>query len=759
MLRGFLTNRPEKELRATTEEYLRSLNDALTNPRSCNVRLLHPDAQPWLTPVIGSGCATSKEHRFVLCHEARLLMQAVAHGYKDRDVGGEPLADAVYRFTEDLIRDRLRLSGCPCDVADNNDVSEAKDGRRRPLWLRDLFVASTLLARLYWEIKALGNDAPRRSDHDDEAVLVPGSLARGRLQEEFIEPCRDVVTVLQSQASIAARDIVGGANSASVRGTLENLLGVAKAHLSARENEDLHVQLTVVQSLAELAWFCLTWAAKPQVYPGWGDLLLQLSHYDPENRSVGIPLFKSINAAGEFIKQDYERITRLRDEGKVPAASKVYEPVAQLLNEQYALRREVASAGGQLADRPSGFRRQSVAMGTALTQTTTDSEFEEHVAGRNLLQVPPPAVAFVTSFDLELELCLLALEKPFTVALPVYARYRTQRVANTCWIGLRVPGQDERSDHGLSSLVGPRDDKGADPRTGWFVLNQRNLEELDRAGQLGPVVVRLAGCPLIAPPDLHNERSESLLMELIHHLRPSLMELSREESRKVVEDFVGGPVGKSERQWQTQRAKAMEFVRTTLDLLPAVLINEYDAIVQNLGDMPAYPTGEGKGTERFVGYGLPDFLIDAWGGESPTREASGEDEPTRLTRRPGGQQDKQDDKARPWMRFWVLLGVQIQDSAFRYRIASLVSSLPLRQLERGAQRNDGSDPWRRGVAVNKYTTLLEQSLFWWNGFDVVQTDVADLEIELDHYTEHLKRLRRYDPSGLFSPTRQCHVDP
>jgi hypothetical protein len=110
---------------------------------------------------------------------------------------------------------------------------------------------------------------------------------------------------------------------------------------------------------------------------------------------------------------------------------------------------------------------------------------------------PPLASAFVTSFDLELEMALLSAPdaEPFVVAMPVnllvgYPGHGRPRRALTCWLGCTVyPDHKLDPQAQLSRLLRPDE---------WFLMSDPRFAVRAHADM--PLVVRLNGCPLIEWP-------------------------------------------------------------------------------------------------------------------------------------------------------------------------------------------------------------------------------------------------------------------
>jgi hypothetical protein len=302
---------------------------------------------------------------------------------------------------------------------------------------------------------------------------------------------------------------------------------------------------------------------------------------------------------------------------------------------------------------------------------------------------PPVAVAFVTSFDLDLELALLRSGAAFAVALPVYVVNNRQQLAHGCWLAFNVPGDadpENEFDKGVKRFK--------DAAKSMFVLEVASLTNdkqkqpmLDVEDLEGPIVVRLAGCPFVSLPSLEDH----------HDLRKKLADADGTIVAALTEEaeWLSGPRAAGD---QDAREAALNYIRQSLTLEPAVLLSEHDAMFQSAMDLISEPTTPACG--------LPACLA-------------------------AGRQG--------WFRFWVLLGVQVRDAAIRHRLVALLSSLPRTTL------NPGSSTIQQGVAVNAHVSDIEQTLLAWNGLHVVQDDVAAFAPQLTHYAAHLDR------GGVFSP--------
>ena len=589
-----------------------------------------PGAQnKWLTLVLGSGCASSRTGGNALvralqrvCTERR--QEAQKKGQEEGQVDGASFSHIVTTFGEALVTDRLRR-----ELEDPDEDTDAQCDHVKGLF--DLFLSAALLSALYFRIKSMGYEAPRRLGHRDVAVVNNDAAVWTYLFGEYVAPCRGALQRVQHNLTqvvdclSVSQDDGAGHDAEQPNGRLpDSVRDLVQGIVKDLDGTDvLEVRLASVQSMAELAWLCLVTPQRIDVYPGWGDLLLDLSYDAPEEGCVGTPLFASMLLPCTFIRARYLSITenswRLRDKGDPGGRVQLYTQAARVLTLQH--------------DERMRGTRHGKRHGT-----------------------PPVATAFVTSFDLELELSLLHQGKAFSIVLPVHS-YDSQEenpLAKTCWIALKVPSRnDDAPRDRLKDLL--------NPDAGQWVEIDKKLEDY------GPIVVRLAGCPLIQLPRLHRAADEDGRVSggLLEFLKPP------------------GPP-----EWSEEPKQDWD-----LAWVHAVVINEYDAGVQGMIDLITIPEENGQN------YGLcPNY-------------ASGSDK---------------------WARFWMMLGVQVQDPALRQRISLVVSSLPRKHLQPGVGGN-------RGLAINQFATELERDLLRWHGFNVVRADVSAFSNDLEHYATHIEK--------------------
>lgn len=606
-----LANPPPFENR---DMYLRA-KAGLDSARICQALSAQLNAtDPWLTLVLGSGC-TQSEGQVVdsLLEVVKYLEMSSQQDETQQSVGETPMAEVVTEFTLDLIRDRLRLPDLPPNLP-----MVTGSPKPAPPWLLELVLVAATLSRLYFESKTGGFKAPRRSPLDDEVRLNRESNRYDRLDSLYGQRCRTGVAILQDWLR-RTPDEVNLPEPA--RKTIANMLSRVEYGL----NRDHHTrQITIraadVHGLAEIVWSCLVELSESTVYPGWTDLLLDLSNYDdPRAGRVGLPAFMDVQAAQGPVGARYSKITRSSWANEKPAPE-IYNAAAALLNQQHNYLRNLPPA-----------------------------------------KRPPYAVAFSTSFDLELEQALLRSGRAFSLALPVHVlASSTPTAVFTIWCLLHVKPEGHPSD--IELILKPKEDQ-------WQLQTDGAKSWL----QDGPVVVRLAGCPSIRLPDLRAcDRMRRQVSSCLHGQFEELV--ARRHDRR--ED------------WESLE-EARIAIESNLSMVHALIMNEYDALLHSSID---------QGAQDAPHKLLSDFALDE----------------------------------KRWSRFWLLLGVQIQDTAFRHRVASLISTPRGRTLA-----SHGFPPRRFGLAVNLYSTELEQELMSWSGFDMVRARVSDFVPDIAHYRRHL----------------------
>lgn len=429
------------------DQYLR----AAKSPRPFNLcQILGRDdhrrtTMPWVTLVLGSGCLENGSGP-----DGRTLARQVGEALADRHTidDDESLGSQAQAFTESLIADRLGSLDVPVPILSESE----RLSRTAP----SLVLAACLLTRLFFSAKAARSDAVSRWD-DDAVVLDPDDPG-----PEFDELERYVIAPARKELRVARQLLKEESDGESVAASVSELLRQVSEGING-VGDKLVLSLQQLRLITEIAWYYLV--GDKTAYPGWTDLLIRLM-LRGDDPSVGgsrrpRPRFLNLKLLGGYVadllESSSERAWQRRLENRAAAHPKqgIYDAAATVLWAQH----EMASA---------------VRVGVPAI---------------------PPAVSFVTSFDLELEMSLWARSegRPFSVALPVHLlRDIEDDEAELCWL-LADISPDTAGDWsgGMASLRTP---------TRWTILRSDfNPRDLRR----GPIVVHLNGCPLIDLPDLN----------------------------------------------------------------------------------------------------------------------------------------------------------------------------------------------------------------------------------------------------------------
>lgn len=638
---------------------------------------LHRPKKTWLTPILGSGCAQSS-----ILDVVNKVINSPVDSARFAKIDQEEMKS----FARDLVGHRLG------ENPSGNHV-EIVAAIPPPGWFWDSLATATLLTRLFYELKLRLGVAPRRFECDESVDLDSEKASTlidiPLLRNLYVSPASAHLTSLKGQQD-AIVDYLSKAHLPEAGPVLEQFKDRLKRRLCWRISYTIEclgsggaprpLLWSDIQWWADFVWISMVACAMPElkeiVYPGWTDLLLELCCYDNIDEKIneefacvgGRPWFATLSSGVDVIQRKWsdKSLQERLDPGRQSNA--FYDQIADILMWQSCLRRR-----------------------HLLTPSTkSDKKLGE----------PPVVSAFLTSFDLELEIAMIRklsmgdlselvklhlindngpkLDK-FAIVFPVYLSSTEMKTTHTCWLALdvdivgnlHVPGDREAL---LGNLIRPP------------ISKLRALSSLQVENMAQPFLVRLTGCPLIRLPDLKTDGDSQLVSDL-RRLLDSAIEAA-------TSDLADRP----------KEAKK-ESIKNSLELYHAVVISEHSATVQNL--MDALQLESGQGTS------LPDGLSN----EKPGL-ASG------LAAATVG-----------WERFWTLLGVQIAEGAVRHRVGTLLSMLPL-----STSGQSEEPPSLCGVAVNRRITAADADFLAWHGLDVVQNNVDDFAPIAARYLEYLKNL-------------------
>jgi hypothetical protein len=561
------------------EEYLAAkVAPYVQPPRFCNALeeihaslgpLYKRKGYPWITLVLGSGCLEAgHDISGTRIHDVPALVQGLL---KDQPPlpDGTNSAKLAGAFAASLIADRL---GPPAS-AESADGMTAEPGDVRPptgdsfdattdLKTAKLLLCAALLTRLYHLASAAAPDALSRTGHDRVSIQV-GRAGSAELESDALEP---VLALLEEL--LASTDQNSNAPGDAV---LHQALTTIDNSMNPRGHQP-SLRVADIQLLTELCWYSLTQGTS--VYPGWNDLLLHLStRTSPAlfDRWLPRPAFDDIDAACQFVEQRYAAATQLSWDQLVDddesARERFYATVAGVLRQQAALRRSVLQSSP--------------------------------------LQ-PPIASAFVTSFDLELEMAMWrSSTEPFVVAVPMNLLQDVAEpaayLASVCWLGCLI-----RPDHDNLTHAEQLDKLRTPAEEDWFLLNGDTAYELAYGNY--PVVIRLSGSPLMAAPRLWTEDGSEW----------------NDLCRRLLKDYhIDMPT------------EAPDLNEPELRMAHVALLDEYSAMQHAASEFLIYQPDQSN--ER-VRQGLPAALFGTRGSA--------------------------------FARFWMMMGVQVSDSSIRYRFAS-----------------------------------------------------------------------------------------
>lgn len=596
---------------------------------------------PWVTPVIGSGAL---ELPVRLGFDAKSLADAVAARLEEvgleevKDSQGESLPSLARTFTESLVTDRLQAtSKVGDDVGDRYPVD---------LLPARLALIAALGTRFFHLVRAFGPSSISRSGTE---VATWDSMSSSSAAREPLDTIGvDVLEPLAGELT-AAMKLLKQHPSGEVTRAVTGFLDEVKDRLDPRDDDPRSLDLDDLRLLTEVAWFFLIQGT--QVYPGWSDLLLGLMLHQ---------------------KHDAPLRSSRRPRPKFKNLMTLAESVATLMKEATEASWDTLAAGSQPDERDRFFAATAEVLWSQANARTTQNKL-------------PPAVGFVTSFDLELEMALWVQARTgdhFSVAIPVHILLgRNSTVAEPFWLIGSVTREMEVTDHAkqLEKLQRPS----------WRVLSASPRDD-DPLFQ-GPVVVHLSGCPLFDLSEVNGSSGASIRSELLE-----ILELPKFGDEVLVTH--------------------------------AVTVDEYLALRQSATELFSASQHEKDPAAR-RGRGLPVALT-----KSTTRNM-------RFWMALGVA------VADPAIRHRLVSQISIQwlrgsgDKRTSEPIDSAEdaddSGLGRRKRRSDREAEDITDV--HGVAVNRRIDDEEASLLYWLGLDVVEADCQEFVPHLRHYSWHVEK--------------------
>jgi hypothetical protein len=395
---------------------------------------------PWLSFVLGSGCLVLSDANPSTEFTLAPLYEAFAA--LDESDPRLALGAVASEYFERMLVDREVQDGASLA---SHDPDSPKDWGYTAL----VILAAALATKIY--ATALANYPHILTSSYREIVEFDSADDKWRdTKTRFVDPFVDVMQRISDAGT-------GGAGDRHVLAQLSvelqrSLMGPRGSLLRAN-----------VELLTSFAWYFITLGTA--TYPGWSELLL---------------------------------IEALQALMVTPGDSPARPHLRDLTNETFS-----TLALESVSRRSWGTRKDSV------DATSRDRFFdsvaevlrqqsEMYAAANGIGARPPMPVAYITSFDLELEMALWAAGAPFVVVLPVLAISEDERSANSAsvhWLWTRIT-----PDHTLDHADQLRGIRGAIVEHEWLPADEANWGQSLGKYRGEPVVVRLAGSPLMTVP-------------------------------------------------------------------------------------------------------------------------------------------------------------------------------------------------------------------------------------------------------------------
>ncbi len=652
---------------------------------------------PWLTMVFGSGALELHDRQE---YAANAFADAIEHLLQDEmppwsDSAEDPAPSTSARnFALALVKDRM------------GDAKGRTDGQMlRPQVesvAAKLVYAAYLLTRFYHSVRAGMGEPTSRWEYDDVARLTTAPGHTGA-------PDAAELAVQASELLWEIIDLLGGTDPDNapdpnpntkapfpIQRSVSLLLKEITEGLEAtgrypeRKLRSYHLRL-----ITEVAWYFLTLGTP--IYPGWTDLLLTL-------------MLREAPRPDRSFRSARPRYPDLRELPQLVAG--IYDPATKTSWATTMKRLQSDEGGVSPADwsdiaSDEGRTRTPLYWAAAEVLWTQAEACQSIPAGLDQL---PPAAAFVTSFDLELDMALLATARgrAFRVALPVHQIDDESGQAEMCWlIADVVPGSDTLDPGDLSSLRRP---------VNWRLLTS----EFDPAGLRDcPIVIHLSGCPLFSLPEPGKSGGDKAIESILASLTGSPGATAQngaaapEDAQRVfvhavtVDEYLALRQSEAELIWSSWNSPHPE-ARASRALPQDLMVNGLDN--PRFWISMGVPVGDAAIRHRLISQ-LSRQRIAALGSPDPV---SG-----------GG-----------------MLGTDLEIHGPIGESPDAASDAPPPVDIAGAV----------GVAVNTHIGDDETSLLYWVGFDVVQAECNGFIHDLRHYVRHLAES---GPGKQPSLTMQC----
>ncbi|ABL80557.1 MULTISPECIES: hypothetical protein [unclassified Nocardioides] len=528
------------------EAHLCTLLGRLAEPMRKQLRvkpLPEPTGLPWLTPVLGSGClgGLSPEQSQRLKRRPREVIQALedsvlADGSSSRNLVASLVTSLITSRIPDVVLDDF----APWDSAGHGASSP----------VAETIQAVALLQRAQREALALSGLAVGPTT----TFQVTNPDAAAEIQVNLMEPA-----LVHLGVALGGADTSGSTVLAASRTLLEHF----KTTLEATSTDDrMRLSGRDLDVLVEIAWLLLI--EPVGVYPGWRDLVASAA----VQMSDGDDITSALDALD--VRQPRLRVNSLES---------------------------LSTIGSRLAG-----------LGEATLSSFEEKGGDRHAffdAIAEILKIEAErdtpqdllATAFVTSFDMELEMALVRRRVDFTVLMPYYYVHEasdgtaaTQR-ATPLWLATHV----KWSEVGFARVDAGDDSSLPSPVQATFTPRWRLVKGSISKSDDPLVVVRLVGSPLMPAPSLEDAAFD--VDGEPFDLPTTLREFLESEYGQI------GPEGP---------------LREGVDLIPSLVLDEYTGLHHILasasGSFPLDLTRDPSGVNGFrywtsVGVQFDDALV------------------------------------------------------------------------------------------------------------------------------------------------------
>lgn len=337
-----------------------------------------------------------------------------------------------------------------------------------------------------------------------------------------------------------------------------------------------------------------------------------------------------------------------------------------------------ATPGGPEAPDPASATRPG-------SQDEPEERSDDLGSDAQAMQSVPYPVAVVTMFDIELELAMWHFyHKPFMVILPVNVVYSGGGVykGQQAWVGyiIRPTSNATGATDAVEAICKPKPDS--------FFLIQSSSPTLAKvsprivsdklSGSDLPIIVKLCGSPLVTLPGGPNILSTDQT--------PLFTQMVQSSQFPRIQSYLERASGEA----ATMAGRPRRATGSGIQLRHGLVIEDFHAMVAALPEANAEST-----------LALPA--------------------------------DLRASVSRGYWRYWTMLGVDVSDSALRYRLIGQMLGSTFGPGRPREQR-------RLGVALNRKRSLdrKARSLLRWKQIELIEDDPLSFTEQLLHYKDHLR---------------------